>query len=100
MDCVRIGEEIDWSSTRSMPDNVEDKDISHSATGLVFPGTSSAPPMLTTRPIFSPNTEPVCCTACASVVRGPNAMYVMLCGSSDCSKSITTTEPGFLDKMS
>jgi hypothetical protein len=49
----------------------------HSATAVTFPGTSSAPPMETTRPNLSRTRGPFRLSSCAKFVNGPKAMYVM-----------------------
>lgn len=48
----------------------------HSAEGVAFPGTSIAPPMITTRPIRSRTHAPSVRSICARLVSGPRLIYV------------------------
>jgi hypothetical protein len=73
---------------------------SHSATGLVFPGTSNAPPMHTTRPIRSLTVVASRRTISARFVRGPIAMYVMLLAGWDRISSSDTSAPGLSVRIS
>jgi len=52
----------------------------HSATGLVLPGTSNAPPMETMRPIFDVIVRESLRMRRARFVKGPKATYVMVLG--------------------
>lgn len=80
-DCVRIGEEIDYSRETWIKSSQREITMGvHSATGLVLPGTSRAPPIHTTRPILSFNVLGSKRAVCASVVSGPRMMYVILLG--------------------
>jgi len=66
----------------------------HSATGLVLPGTSIAPPMTTQRPILSRRSGPFTRNACAKLVSGPRAMYVTVLPGLDSIRSRITSTPG------
>ena len=48
----------------------------HSAEAVIFPGTSNAPPIITTRPIRSRTSVPSMRSIRARLVSGPNTIYV------------------------
>ena len=75
---IRISEEIDWCMLEIMSEERNHcGPYLHSATGLVFPGTSSAPPIQITRPRRSLTKERFARNAVARFVSGPSAMYVI-----------------------
>lgn len=78
MYCIWVCEEVDFSRLWliSKIKTQVGRDDKHSDTGLVFPGTSKAPPMHTILPICSLTAPPPSRTAKARFVRGPRAMYV------------------------
>lgn len=61
--------------------------------GLVFPGTSRAPPMETIRPMRSVTSLLSLRIIKAKLVRGPNTMYVTLLGGFDRRISRATSTP-------
>lgn len=66
----------------------------HSATGVVFPGTSKAPPMQTIRPMRSVTSWLSLRIINARFVRGPRAMYVTLLGGRALRISNAISTPG------
>jgi len=65
----------------------------HSAKGVVFPGTSKAPPMQTIRPTRSVTSLLSLRIINAKLVRGPNARYVTLLAGLDRRISRATSTP-------
>jgi hypothetical protein len=75
---VGICEEIDFEFFVNLDQINRNTCNIHSATGLVFPGTSKAPPIQTIRPMRSVTSWLSLRIINARFVRGPRAMYVTL----------------------